>query len=94
MGQVETVLSHPDHPYTQGLIACVPHLADTPGLLRERLTEIPGVVPPLTDLGTGCAFAPRCSAVRERCRSEKPSLGATQDNHLAACWAAETELAE
>ena len=94
MGNVETVLSHPDHPYTQGLITCVPHLSDAPGPVRERLTEIPGVVPALTDLGNGCAFAPRCNAVLPQCRADKPQLCATQENHLAACWAAEQELVQ
>jgi len=94
MGKVETVLSHPDHPYTKGLITCVPHLSDAPGPVRERLMEIPGVVPALTDLGNGCAFAPRCPAVMARCRTDKPELTASQENHLAACWAAEQEMAQ
>lgn len=93
MGAVDTVLSHPDHPYTQGLIACVPHLSNAPGPVRERLMEIPGVVPALTDLGQGCAFAPRCSARLPQCQTDKPVLSATQDNHLAACWAAQQEVA-
>ena len=94
MGRVDTVLSVPDHPYTKGLIACVPHLSDTPGPVRERLMEIEGVVPALTDLGKGCAFAPRCTAVLPRCRSDRPELAATQENHLAACWATEQEMAQ
>jgi peptide/nickel transport system ATP-binding protein/oligopeptide transport system ATP-binding protein len=87
MGKVDNVLSHPDHTYTKGLIACVPHLSSSPGPVRERLMEIEGVVPALTDLGKGCAFAPRCNAVLPRCSSDKPVLLATQENHLAACWA-------
>ena len=93
MGNVDTVLSHPDHPYTKGLIACVPHLSANPGPVRERLMEIEGVVPALTDLGKGCAFAPRCTTVLPQCRGEKPELSATQENHLAACWAAQQEMA-
>jgi peptide/nickel transport system ATP-binding protein/oligopeptide transport system ATP-binding protein len=93
MGTVDTVLSHPDHPYTKGLIACVPHLSDTPGPVRERLMEIEGVVPALTDLGKGCAFAPRCTSVLPRCASDKPDLQTTQDGHLTACWAASQEMA-
>jgi len=94
MGAVDTVLSHPDHPYTKGLITCVPHLSANPAPVRARLMEIPGVVPALTDLGTGCAFAPRCPAVMTRCHTDKPGLTATQENHLAACWAAEQEAAQ
>jgi peptide/nickel transport system ATP-binding protein/oligopeptide transport system ATP-binding protein len=94
IGQVDTVLSQPDHPYTKGLIACVPHLSATPGPVRERLMEIEGVVPALTDLGKGCAFAPRCTAELSRCRSDKPELARTQEDHLAACWATEQALAQ
>jgi peptide/nickel transport system ATP-binding protein len=52
-----------------------------------RLTEIPGMVPSLTNLPPGCAFAPRCGLAIERCRAEYPPL---QDfgGHLAACWRA------
>ena len=91
MGHVNTVLSHPEHPYAKGLIACVPHLSDMPNPVRERLTEITGVVPALTDLGKGCAFAPRCNAVLDHCYQDKPDLTATQNNHLAACWAADMQ---
>ncbi len=93
MGKVDTVLTHPDHPYTKGLIACVPHLSHTPEPTRARLMEIPGVVPALTDLGNGCAFAPRCNVAMAKCKTDKPYLSATQDDHLAACWAADQELA-
>ena len=94
IGKADTVLSHPDHPYTKGLITCVPHLSDAPGPVRERLMEIPGVVPALTDLGNGCAFAPRCNVAQPRCRTDKPQLCTTQENHLAACWAVQQEMAE
>ncbi len=90
-GNVETVLSRPDHPYTKGLIACVPHLSETPSPVRERLMEIEGVVPALTELGKGCAFAPRCHSVLPQCRTDKPDLTATQQEHFAACWAAQQE---
>ena len=92
MGKVETVLSHPDHPYTKGLITCVPHLSRSPAPERERLMEIPGVVPALNDLGTGCAFAPRCTVALPNCRDAKPELAETQTDHQAACWVAHAEV--
>jgi peptide/nickel transport system ATP-binding protein len=52
-----------------------------------RLTEIPGMVPSLTNLPAGCAFAPRCGLAVERCRAEYPPLQ-DFDGHLAACWRA------
>jgi len=87
-GAVETVLSNPEHPYTRGLIACVPHLVPVPPVEREPLLEIPGMVPALTDLGRGCAFAPRCRERIARCDEAKPPLEAGEDAHLAACWVA------
>ena len=87
-GAVETVLSNPEHPYTRGLIACVPHLVPVPPVEREPLLEIPGMVPALTDLGRGCAFAPRCRERIARCDEAKPPLEAGADAHLTACWVA------
>jgi peptide/nickel transport system ATP-binding protein len=56
-----------------------------------RLTEIPGMVPSLTNLPVGCAFAPRCKLAIDRCRQEFPPLENFGDHHFAACWrAAET----
>jgi peptide/nickel transport system ATP-binding protein len=85
-GPVELILSRPLHPYTQGLIECVPHLEAKPKLVREPLMEIPGVVPPLTDLGSGCAFAPRCAHALDQCREVAPNLVALSADHHAACW--------
>jgi len=87
-GTVETVLSKPQHPYTRGLITCVPHLEPEPPLTRAPLPEIPGVVPALTALGKGCAFAPRCRERVTQCTEDAPPLKTTDDSHLAACWVA------
>ena len=50
-GRVEDILLRPQHPYTRGLIACVPHLLDTVTSDRPYLQEVPGMVPPLADFG-------------------------------------------
>ena len=84
-GPVVQVLSTPQHPYTQGLIACVPHLELKASEHRKILTEIPGVVPALTNLPRGCAFAPRCAAVLDRCTIEKPLLQSNSIEHAVAC---------
>lgn len=89
-GSVETVLSAPHHPYTKGLIACVPHVDANPSAVREELLEIPGVVPALTQLGQGCAFCPRCPVAIERCGRDKPPLVETGPEHQAACWVAQS----
>ena len=94
-GEVADVLSRPRHPYTKGLIACVPHLEEKPGPVRQKLLEIPGVVPALTQLGAGCAFAPRCGEVLAKCRDQRPRLAEAGAGQSVACWAVkESETAE
>lgn len=93
MGTVSNVLSEPCHPYTQGLITCVPHLVPDPPLVREALREIPGMVPALTDLGSGCAFEPRCDKAMARCKSERPDLLNVSHSQLSACWATQDKTA-
>ncbi|MCP5373694.1 MAG: ABC transporter ATP-binding protein [Hyphomicrobiales bacterium] len=82
----EQILTAPKHPYTQGLIACVPHMADKPPPERPPLTEIPGVVPALTDLGSGCSFAPRCPHAMDHCHSQMPQPQELGGGHRVACW--------
>ncbi len=86
-GLTTEILTNPKHPYTKGLISCVPHLEAEPKPERPPLTEIPGVVPSLTELGTGCPFAPRCNEVLPKCRSDMPVTEQTGPDHRAACWA-------
>ena len=85
-GSTRDILDNPQHPYTKGLIACVPHLEDIPTDERPYLEEIEGVVPPLTELGSGCAFAPRCQHAMEHCRSEGPVIQPVTDRHKVACF--------
>ena len=72
----------PHHHYTAGLLRSVPSLDDEVG---ERLTEIPGVVPPLSALPPGCKFQDRCPAVQDRCRAEEPELEAIEPGRLVRC---------
>jgi len=84
---VEALFENPRHPYTRGLMASMPAVISLGAKEEVRLTEIPGMVPSLTNLPPGCAFAPRCQFAIDRCRTEYPPL---QDfgNHWAACWRA------
>ena len=84
---VEDLFEAPLHPYTHGLLRSIPHLAAISGAPAERLQEIPGMVPALSALPPGCAFADRCAYAREQCR-EIPPLREYRPNHLVACWRA------
>jgi oligopeptide/dipeptide ABC transporter ATP-binding protein len=55
----------------------------------ERLQEIPGIVPALTDLPQGCAFAPRCPFADDRCRTQYPAYEQKRPDHWVACWKSE-----
>jgi peptide/nickel transport system ATP-binding protein len=85
---VETLFAQPRHPYTRGLMASIPTVPLPGAKTDARLVEIPGMVPSLTNLPVGCAFAPRCELAIPRCREQYPPLQAFGANHLAACWRA------
>jgi oligopeptide/dipeptide ABC transporter ATP-binding protein len=91
-GPVDEVFGHAAHPYTQGLMRSVPRL----GATRGALDTIPGMVPPLTALPSGCRFRDRCPVAEPRCAGEDPPLryAAPSDrsrtpgdasSHAAAC---------
>ena len=85
---VEEIFADPRHPYTQGLIRCVPKL----GTSKEssRLYPIRGRVPAPKDRPKGaCIFAPRCDYATDRCRNERPSLREIIPGHNARCLYAE-----
>ena len=85
-GMVRDIIDSPRHPYTKGLINCIPFLKKDPGTEREELNEIPGVVPDMSQLGIGCSFAPRCNYVMDKCYKEKPPEVRLNDNHYTYCW--------
>jgi peptide/nickel transport system ATP-binding protein len=89
---VETLFANPRHPYTRGLMASIPAVPSSGANADARLVEIPGMVPSLTRLPKGCAFAPRCALAVARCHEEYPPLEDWSAGHLAACWRA-AELA-
>ncbi|MFK8080794.1 MAG: ABC transporter ATP-binding protein [Granulosicoccus sp.] len=86
-GQVEHVLSHPRHPYTKGLINCVPHLMATLTEDRAPLTEIEGIVPALAEFGQdACLFASRCHMANSQCLQARPAEQPFDNQQLSACW--------
>ena len=80
---VYDLFEKPTHPYTRGLLSCLP----TAALLAsgERLRAIPGNVPSVLSLPAGCTFAPRCALADDACRRDVPELVAVQDQHRARC---------
>jgi oligopeptide/dipeptide ABC transporter ATP-binding protein len=81
-GPVRQIFKAPAHPYTRALLESVPRL----GARLDRLTAIAGQPPDLARLPPGCAFAPRCGHVMDRCRSEAPPETAVADTHTTRCW--------
>ena len=79
------IFHHPLHPYTRGLIASIPDVNET---TSEELYAIPGNVPMLSDLPTGCPFNPRCPFAGEECRTAKPAMAPVANNayHEVACF--------
>ncbi len=85
-GLTSEILAAPRHPYTQGLIACLPELDENPTDERPDLPEIPGVVPSVWNRGNGCPFADRCSYVMAHCREAFPPSFQTGPTQKVACW--------
>jgi peptide/nickel transport system ATP-binding protein len=83
-GPVETVLRDPRHPYTVGLLRCIPR-----GGVRKdhgRLDTIPGFLPILGERPPGCVFADRCALADARCHADEPPLMAVGRGHESRCW--------
>jgi peptide/nickel transport system ATP-binding protein len=87
-GPVEAIYGNPLHPYTQGLMRCVPKLGSTKE--SSILYPIRGRVPAPKDRPKGaCIFAPRCDYATDRCRAEGPKLREIEPGHSARCFYSE-----
>ena len=84
-GPARELFHTPLHPYTLGLKNSVPKLGQKQRA-NQRLVEIPGNVPSLNQLPSGCAFHPRCPSVMERCKIEKPVLREVGHGREVSCW--------
>ena len=89
-GPVEPIIDHARHPYTKGLIACVPHLHAELTEQRDTLVEIEGIVPGLAEFGVDrCLFASRCTMRTQQCLDARPPEVAFRGRAESACWHAE-----
>lgn len=79
---VHKLFTDPAHPYTNGLLKAIPRLDGT----DKRLALIPGNIPSLSDLPTGCRFHPRCEFRTERCSEQEPELEKLSEGRWVRCW--------
>jgi peptide/nickel transport system ATP-binding protein len=87
-GPIEAIFDDPQHPYTQGLMRCVPKLGTTKE--SSLLYPIRGRVPAPKDRPKGaCIFAPRCDYATDRCYNERPLLREIKPGHSARCFYSE-----
>jgi peptide/nickel transport system ATP-binding protein len=82
-GPTRAVFADPRHPYTVGLLRCLPRR----GLdrRRDRLDTIPGFLPTAATAPAGCVFAPRCGLARDLCRTDPPPLIPLGDGRWSRC---------
>ena len=79
IGSVDRVVRDPRHPYTKGLMQSIPRV----GSGVQRLTQIDGAMPRLTDLPSGCAFHPRCPRAFDTCKQTRPAPLPVEGGHVA-----------
>ena len=88
-GPVRQVIQQPKHPYTVGLMGSIPSIDQD----EERLTQIDGAMPRLTEIPPGCAFNPRCTQTMDRCFIERPNLIQVGQGSVS-CWHHDREMAD
>jgi peptide/nickel transport system ATP-binding protein len=81
IGPVRDVVLAPRHPYSTHLMGAIPRFSDS----KQRLVQVPGAMPPLTDMPQGCAFHPRCSCAFTPCRLQRPRWR-SHGSRAVACW--------
>ena len=81
-GDVKSIFKHPLHPYTQGLLKSIPRLDQDSS---ERLFNIPGSVPDLSEMPKGCRFCTRCTEACSKCFDQEPGLYEIGEQKVR-CW--------
>jgi peptide/nickel transport system ATP-binding protein len=83
-GPARAVFENPRHPYTVGLLRCIPRRGQRKD--ADRLDTIPGFLPTPGHTMTGCIFAPRCALARDRCREAEPPLFRVEEGRTSRCY--------
>ncbi len=83
-GPADSVFSDPRHPYTVGLLRCIPRRGQRKD--SDRLDTIPGFLPTTGHSLTGCVFAPRCALAQDKCRAAEPPLLPVSDVRTSRCY--------
>ncbi|MBF0529625.1 MAG: ABC transporter ATP-binding protein, partial [Deltaproteobacteria bacterium] len=83
VGETRKIFRNALHPYTLSLLGCIPHF--DPGFRKCTLISLPGRIPRLSEIPSGCIFAPRCLFVEEPCLTERPALVEVKPGHWSAC---------
>ena len=78
---VSEIIGSPKHPYTVGLIECLPDISKT----TDRLVSIPGTIPSPVELPRGCSFHPRCPKAMEICSQQEPPQTTISEGHKVNC---------
>ena len=81
MAPTASIFGEPLHPYTRGLLRCLPH----PSRFGQPLASIEGSPPDLRQITPGCRFAARCPHVVESCRRDEPTFAERKPGHFVAC---------
>ena len=80
---LKELFAAPRHPYTKGLLACIPRPNDDISL---ELPTIPGTVPSPQEFPTGCRFCERCEKSLDICKGKQPPLRHINATHACRCW--------
>jgi peptide/nickel transport system ATP-binding protein len=80
--EVHAIFSSPKHPYTRGLLSCIP----TGNREERQLTPIKGAIPDLTVRKDWCRFQPRCPAAMDICARKEPHLREVERDHRVSCF--------
>ena len=82
VGDVYSIFNKPMHPYTKGLLQSLP---DPSKDTHEELKAIPGIIPHILELPTGCKFCTRCELVFDKCWNIEPPLKEVEPNRFVRC---------